>query len=70
MAPKCLDVQLERDMECRKNRVRWWKDDEFHARHAAWDSPVEKLGRQTCMAGNQEGFETGSRYSTVFRIIP
>ena len=50
--------------------MRWWEDDEFRARHAAWDSPVEKLGRQTCMAGNQEGFETGSRYSTVFRIIP
>ena len=57
-------------MECRQTRVRWWEDDEFHARHAVRDSPVEKLGRQACVAGNQEGFGTGSRYFTVFGIIP
>lgn len=36
----------------------------------SWDAQVEKLGRQICLSGNQEGFEVGSRYFTVLKITP
>lgn len=37
--------QLEGDIESRKNRWRWWEEDEFCVGRAGWDIQVNKLGR-------------------------